>query len=270
MHFRKILPIILGATLLIAGLVGLSYQVVRAQAPTPTPATSDQTAAPKKAGQLGWRLGFKGGVTQEELANTLGISVGQLQTAEQTATQDALAQAVSQGLITQSQADRLSNGRFGSGMGMFEANGIDYNALLAKALGISAEELQTAQQSAFKTAVDNAVKDGKVTQDQADLILGRQVLANDSSFQSSMQSAFKAAVQKAVSDGVITQAQADQILKNNQGMGLPGQGWLSKPREMGRPGFGLGRQGGKVQPTPPTGSSGAGSNGSSNGSTSKL
>ncbi len=80
---------------------------------------------------------------------------------------------------------------------------------------ISLDELNTAYQTAFYTNIDQAVTDGNVTQEQADLMKGQYALSNDSTFQSSMQSAYTDAVNQAVASGVITQAQADQILSKN-------------------------------------------------------
>ncbi len=270
MQRRKFIPLMAaGAAILVIGLAGITYQIAQAQTPTPTQQAPAQPA-PFKGERIGPRGNFTGGVTEAELANALGITVEQLQSAQQTAMKGALDQAVSKGLITQDQANRFSNGRFGPGLGLLEANGIDYNALLAQALGISADQLQSARQTAMKNAVDSAVQAGTITQDQANLILGRQALANDQTFQNSMKSAFEAAVQQAVSSGVITQAQADQILQNSQNRNLSGEGWFGEPRGMGRhgiePGFGFGRRGrnGSVPPfsqTPPSGSSGSNSNG---------
>jgi ABC-type amino acid transport substrate-binding protein len=101
-------------------------------------------------------------------------------------------------------------------------NGIDYQALLASALGISVDDLQAAYAKAYNTRIDQAVTDGSLTQEQADLMKGRYALFNSQSYQSAMQTAYEAAVAQAVTDGVITQAQADLILKDNPGAGFPG------------------------------------------------
>jgi len=49
--------------------------------------------------------------------------------------------------------------------------GSDMQALLAEELGISVEELESAQQAAFEAAVAAAVDAGTITQEQADQIL---------------------------------------------------------------------------------------------------
>ncbi len=210
--------------------------------------------------------GFPGnpGATQEALANALGITVAQLQTAEQQASDNAIQQAVTQGLITQDQANNMILRGYGFRGGFeergFGANsGIDYNQLLATALGVTTEKLQSAQQAALKSVLDQAVANGTLTQDQANLIEAEQALQsyinpNDILAQAlgittdqlqtyrqqgmtlsqilsttgktaidvrnAEQAAYQAAVQQAVSNGAITQAQADQVLAS----GFPGIG----------------------------------------------
>ncbi len=152
----------------------------------------------------------------------------ELTTAYQTANEAALVKAVDAGLITQAQADELrSRGQAfpfgGRGGGWFDQSGIDFEALLADALGISVDDLQAAYATAYNTRIDQAVTDGNLTQEQADLMKGQYALSHSESFQTALQSAYEAAVQQAVSDGVITQAQADLILQNQtNGKGFPG------------------------------------------------
>lgn len=213
MHKTKTISILASLALLaIVALVGaLTYQSVSAQTPTqtPEPGTGDSADVPEIPNRAG-RMQNIHGVTQEALAEALGIDVDTLTTAQETATQQALEQAISDGLITQEQADRLTErgfaGKFGFGMGNLGTSEIDYDALLANALNISVETLETARQEAFITTVDNAVAEGTITEEQGDLIKGQQALFNNEGFQSGMQSAFEAAVQQAVSDSVITQA----------------------------------------------------------------
>jgi hypothetical protein len=63
---------------------------------------------------------------------------------------------------------------------------------------------------------------GQITQEQADLMLGRHALRNSEAFQSSMTDAYEAAIQAALTDGVITQAQADVLLADLEANGLVG------------------------------------------------
>ena len=82
-----------------------------------------------------------------------GITEADLTAAYQKANTAAVAKAVELGLITQAQADQMnsagSNAPFGGRHGgWFDQSAIDFNALLADALGISVEELQAAQTQA--------------------------------------------------------------------------------------------------------------------------
>jgi hypothetical protein len=216
---------------------------------------------------------------QQSLADALGISLADLQTAEQNASNAAIQQALDAGLITQDQADAMILRGRGFGFGMhFGAdlsskepgkNAIDFDALLAKELGITTGELQTARQNAQDAQLAQAVTNGDITQEQADMIKARRALQSyldpnalfaqalglttdelqsyrdqgltlsqilekagktASEVRDSEQAAYEAAIQKAVTDGVITQSQADQFLNGNfKGMG---------------PGFGRGFHGG--------------------------
>jgi hypothetical protein len=162
----------------------------------------------------------------ELLAEALGISVEELQAAQEEAAAAAVEQAVAEGLITQEQADRLQERGLGRFPGLGRIGGdsaIDLQALLAEALGISVEELQAAQESVRATVLAQAVEDGRITQEQADLMQAREAI--QSYLAERMQSAYADAVQQALDDGAITQEQADALLSN-------------QPSFMGRNGFG--------------------------------
>jgi len=236
MDRKKLIPIIIiAAVVVVAGAGVVIYQSV--QAASPIAALTSGITNAFNGGPMG--MPGVGGVNDTELAAALGIDVTKLQAAYTTATSDYLAQAVSSGQITQSQADQLkANGdRFLGGFGPFRITGIDYNALLAKALGITTDQLNAAYVKAYGTAVDAQVTAGHLTQAQADLMKGEYALSNNSKFQSSMQSAYTAAVNQAVTDGVITQAQADAILanatSNNSGFGMRGFDSFGRPGMMG-------------------------------------
>jgi hypothetical protein len=143
------------------------------------------------------------------------------------------------------------DGRFGFG------TSFDFDAFLAKELGVTVEQLQDARQAAHEAALDQAVVEGKITEEQADLILAGQALrqyidpqellsealgidaadieaARESGeplhelfgdlepaeIRAAMQSAYEDAVQQAIEDGVITESQAEQL----QDKGFPGRG----------------------------------------------
>jgi len=215
------------------------------------------------------------------LADALGISLEDLQTAYDTARTAGIKQAVELGLITQEQADNMLV--WGGGHPGFEMRGfgpgdktstIDQEALLADALGITVEKLQTAQETAQQAAITQAVADGTITQAQADEMLARKALqsyldrntllatalgittdelttayANGETLSTLMAkqgldaatvrenltAAREAAIAQAVTDGVITQAQADAMETDPGMMGMRGMGGHG-----GRGGHGMG------------------------------
>ena len=229
----------------------------------------------------GFRGGAKGQIDHEALlAEALGITVEELQAAHEAAREAAIQQALDQGLITQEQADQLLNGErngprgrgWGHGgprgkHGPFGApSNIDKEALLAEALGITVEELQAAHEAAREAGIQQALDEGLITQEEADLMAAHHALkdyldkealmaealgitveelqaARDEgkshkelmedigldkeTVRQNMQTAHEAAIQQAVADGVITQEQADQILSGE------GHGAFGGPRGKG-------------------------------------
>jgi hypothetical protein len=216
MSRKALVSLLVVGALAIAAVVGAAvYQTTQAATP----------AAPRLAGDIGGFAhkgglrGPGGGQADKYLADALGISVDELNAAYQEAAAAALKQAVEKGLITQAQADELSarglvfpfGRRWG---GWLAKQGIDFEALLADALDISTDELQAARQKAADARLEQAVADGRITQEQADLMKARKALFSSQEFIDAMQAAFQAAVQKAVDSGLITQAQADLILQH--------------------------------------------------------
>ncbi len=216
----------LGAVALALVVGAVAYRSASAAEPTPTAVPSTTTDLPAGPGEgrgpgRGQDKALVDTASSEELATALGITVDELTAARQKANEAALAQAVEEGLITQAQADEIkANGSTLGGRkgGWFKGQDIDMDALLADALGITVEKLQAAETQVFNARIDQAVTDGTLTQEQADLMKGQRALANDAAFQASMQSAFSDAVNQAAKDGVITQAQADQILADNSAL----------------------------------------------------
>jgi hypothetical protein len=139
-------------------------------------------------GPRGFRHGFGANIDHEALlADALGITVEELRDAHEQARLAAVQQALDEGQLTQAQADFMS--------AQIALNSyIDKEALTAGALGISVEELQTARDegkslpvlmneleldpatvsaamnTAYQDAVQQAVADGVITQEQADVI----------------------------------------------------------------------------------------------------
>jgi hypothetical protein len=141
-------------------------------------------ASGDEQGGRGWLHGWLGeDISNHEsrLAEALGISVADLQAAQEEARTAAVQQAVEQGFITQAQADRmiLGNGfglgRFGRGLGMgafhfggLPGSAINHNALLAEALGITEAELEAANQEAQMAGVEEALAAGLIAEAQAE------------------------------------------------------------------------------------------------------
>ncbi|MCB0112713.1 MAG: hypothetical protein KDD84_01430, partial [Caldilineaceae bacterium] len=175
-------------------------QVTSAAEDTPT-----EQSVPADRGERGDRGVRPDGNKDEYLAEALGITVDELDAAQEAAAAAALQQAVDEGLITQEQADQITErgvGRFGPHVGRIHSDTIDPQALLADALGITVEELESAQQSAKDAALAQAIEDGVITQEQADRIQARSALQPYLS--DTMQSAYEDAVAQALADGAIT------------------------------------------------------------------
>ncbi|GAP09619.1 hypothetical protein BECAL_00769 [Bellilinea caldifistulae] len=196
--------------------IGLATQAVQ---------SVSASALPQIGGPFGGGRGMMGPNAGEALAQALGITTDDLNNAYQQAVQSAVQEGLDKGLITQAQADAILNGtgRFGGrGMlGWLFQNGVDFEAHLAKALGISVDELQAAYTKAAEIRLEQAVADGRITEEEANLLRARHALFNNETFQNSMQAAFENAVKEAVTNGVITQAQADLILQQG-GFGMRG------------------------------------------------
>jgi formaldehyde-activating enzyme involved in methanogenesis len=221
----------------------------------------------------GWgRAGFKGIDYQQLLADALGITVEELEAAYEAARTAAIEQAVEEGLITREQADEMlvwggvGHGGFkffgfrgfrGGARGV-SGSTIDEQALLADALDITVEELQTAREKANEAAIAQAIEKGIITQEQADQMLARKDLMSyldrdtllakalgmtiaelqaaydegktlsdlmaekeldAATVRENLQEAYAEAIAQAVEDGVITQEQADEML-SGRGLGF--------------------------------------------------
>lgn len=190
--------ILIGAVVVL--VLALGAIAVFAQSDPVTPVPDTDTAVPFGRG-FDHMHGFGGmrgsdaeGDHQADLAAALGITVEELQAAQQKAQAARLAQAVEDGTLTQDQANLM--------LAMQALRGeLDHEAIMAEALGLSVEELQAAQE------------DGTL----------RDLLANitPAELHANMQAAMTAAVQQAVADNVITQEQADLVLAQD-GFGLGG------------------------------------------------
>lgn len=158
-----------------------------------------------------------GDLVDEEalLAEALGITVDELDAAQEEARLAAIDQALEEGQITEEQAEQLREGsaRFGRGFHGFA----DKDALLAEALGISVEELDAAQAEVRAARLQAMVEAGALTQEQADLIAAQEAVESyidQDGLAATIQDAYEAAIEAAMDDGAISRAQADQLLEN--------------------------------------------------------
>jgi hypothetical protein len=236
-------------------VLGLGAAIAALTVTTALVAPQVSQAAPTDEIALDDRGPGVGGPGDTYLADALGVTAAELTAAYQEAQDAAIDQALDEGLITEAQAAQLKNGtgrRGGPDLFRWSGAEIDEQALLADALGISADELADAQQEGSDARLAQAVTDGRITQEQADLQKAKQALhqyIEDNDL-------YGKAVTAAVADGVLTQAQADAILSAKTGMhGFGGDFGGFMP---GRPGGhgGMGDMGG-LMPGGPGGPGGA-------------
>lgn len=201
----------------VAAMVGVSgptlYSTVYAQ-------SEDTEQAPIEG-----RGRFSKGLEYKEdhsaiLADVLGISEEELQTAVASAREATIVQAVTDGKITQEQADEMLANEDGVGWGRM-GRGAGHDDGLATALGITPEELQAAQEEVKDRVIAEAVASGEITQEEADMMAARQALQEYQ--RDAQQQEFEATVAQAVADGALTQEQADLIL-SEQGSRFFGHG----------------------------------------------
>jgi len=163
---------------------------------------------------------------------------------------------------TDTEVVRPFGGHGGRGLPFGPGSGIDYDAYLAEALGITTDELQAAYDTADQAALDEAVAQGLITEEQAALIQARRALVDyidhdaiiaealgittdelqaardegkdvrdlideldldGQTVLAAIKAGYQEAVQQAVDDGILTQDQADQIAENVQDL-LGGRG----------------------------------------------
>lgn len=214
----------MAAAAIVAGSLWVADSV-SASTSTTTPLDWVQELVPERGGRGGGPRGIDHGQDSALLAEALGVTQEELQAAHQQAMNNALDQAVEKGLITQEQADALKArnswrmtpglGRMG-GFGRFGSE-IDFDTLLASALGVSVDELNAARESAWNKRLEQAVSEGSITQEQADLMKAQFALRGY--LTERMQSAYEEAVKQAVEDGAITQEQADLLNSQPRGFG---------------------------------------------------
>lgn len=207
MKRKTILTFVLTGMLVAGGLfLSLNNSQVSAQ--------SDTTAHPSALIDFG--RGSRD--DSEALAAALGITEEDLLAAKEAAASKVVDQALSLGLITQSQANALKAQSSLSRRDLYrlvsreDLEQIEYQAYLLEELGITEEEYAEAVASIQQMKLDSAIAEGLLTQEKADLIAGQHALRGSDAFKATMKSAYESAVQQALEDGTITQPQADALL----------------------------------------------------------
>lgn len=153
----------------------------------------------------------------QSLADELGITLDDLKAAFVSAEKQYIQAKVDSGDLAPNRAEEMlkrleeTNKPFrpmrdGKPMGISD----EMKSYIADALGISLEDLTQAQENVFLAGITQAVSDGKLTQDQADLIIARR--ATQSYMEEARVAAYENAIAQALADGAITQAQADLLL----------------------------------------------------------
>jgi len=218
-----------GALVLTAG----ATTVLAQDAPATPPAVDEAAPAPLqwmgKGGPGGMEMwGGRGdahgslGRDGELLANALGITEEELDTAWQEAYTAVLAQAVEDGYITQAQVDKWGKqSRAGAFVLREWYDDAAADGFLAEALGISVEELQAARDNALPAALEA----GLIEQGDANLMQAGKLIAE------AVQTAKDEAIAEAVKQGLLTQEQADAMTSGGlrgfggpDGFSLPGMG----------------------------------------------
>lgn len=221
---KRMLYMGLGAFLVLALVLGGAFVFAQsgddadAEAPDEEQTIDEERALPAiHAWRFHERGAHLGGDGQDLLAEALGITVDELQEAHEDVRQAIVDQALEEELITEAQAEALREGDrpFGLGRSLQDLD-VDYDALLAEALDISAEELDEARSEARAARLQALVEDGVLTQEQADLIAAREAVqeyVDVDGLAQMMQNAYEEAIAAALEEGAITQEQADQLLE---------------------------------------------------------
>ncbi len=192
-----------GWWLLVAPLLGLAAlwlpNAARAASPAPAEPAAAEVAARPQAPGLRWCRPTP--TRQTFLAQALGISEAELQAAQQEATLAWIDYQEQQGLLAARKADLL---RARTLMQPY----LNPTELVAKALGLSVEEVQ------------QACDEGQTLRD----LLAAQNMSR-ADFAKALRQAADEAVQQAVDDGVITPEQADALRAWARARWLERGGW---------------------------------------------
>ena len=190
----------------LAALVGSTMTFAQDDTPTEpdAPIVEEPSFGPNEIEGFQGKRGQRGSqlFTEEErdaaLADALGVTVEELEAARQTAHETLIQQAVADSQLTQAQADAILSGAGLRSVMQDIFNQEDMQTAVANALGLTVEALEAAQaegkrlneiateqgvelsdvqaavQAAHAAAIQQAVEDGLITQEQADQLQNRQ------------------------------------------------------------------------------------------------
>ncbi len=215
MKNRKLWAVVPAALLVLS--VGATTAFAADPTATPAASTAVDAAAPAPLEWMGRGMrhgmdkgalgdmplrGDMPGGRSELLANALGITADELDTAQQAAAAAALQQAVADGYITEAQAEQWGDStRAGLYVLREWYDDAAAEGFLADALGISVTELQTARDNMLTAGVEA----GLIAQEDANLMQAGQLIAD------AIQTAKTGAIAQAVEQGLLTQEQADAM-----------------------------------------------------------
>ena len=216
---RKMLALLLGGILALGLMAGAVTTFAQTEEPTPTPTVPEAATPPTtpEATTPSLRGGSRLGDDDEALAAALGITVEELDAAEEAGRIALIDQAVADGHLTAEEGEALKAS--GDRLRHSSQYGYDKDEFLADALGITVDELNAAQLTAYQTQVAAAVAAGTITQEEADLLLARKAAQNyldTDGLNAAVLAAYEDALAEAVAAGDITQAQADALLAQLQ------------------------------------------------------
>lgn len=174
-------------------------------------------------------MGMRGGLfgdQQPYLADALGITVDELDAANESVRNTIIDQAVANGTLTQEQADQFKAGErlqmpgLRTKGGLDQLGDVDRDALLADALGITVEALDAARTAARDAAIAEALANGTITQTEVDQMAARQALhayLHEQYADERPSLSIKELIQEALTAGALTEEQADLLLSNPGG-----------------------------------------------------
>jgi uncharacterized protein (DUF433 family) len=219
------------AMAVVAAVMALSMSAV-AFAQAPTPPTPPTTATPSPYAQTFWQT----------LASKLNTTVDKLQAAVRDALKATVAKMLTDGKLTQQQADKINSGidslpfnkqpfggfmggrGFDGGRARFDISATAFDAAAQK-LGMTTQDLTT------------ELRNGKALTDVA-----KEKNVSSEDLKAAIVAAVDAQLDQAVKDGNLTQAQADKAKSQLNNLSLDQLGFNRGPGNLPAAGFAMGQE----------------------------